>query len=104
MKPEDKKIQNANKPNLLKSRVTPKTDPLDNGFGSVASPIINEIARRPDVVKQTDQIVNNSSQEIKLFYAGCEYGHTRGFEAGYGKGIVFGIFGMLLALSLTQKQ
>ena len=104
MKPEDKKFQTANKPNLLKSTLTAKTNPLGNGFWPVASLIINEIARRPDVVKQTDQIVNNSSKEIKLFYAGCEYGHTRGFEAGYGKGIVFGILGMLIALSLTQKQ
>lgn len=104
MKPQDKKFKNANKPNLLKSTVATKTNPLDNGFGLVVSPIINEIARRPEVVKQTDQIVNNSSKEVKLFYAGCEYGHTRGFEAGYGKGILFGIFGVFLALSLTQKQ
>lgn len=104
MKPVDKKFQNPNRSNLLKGTLTAKTNLLDNGFELVAGPIINEISRRPEVVKQTDQIVNNSSKEVKLFYAGCEYGHARGFEAGYGKGIVFGIFGMLLALSLTQKQ
>jgi hypothetical protein len=104
VKHDDKKFQIAKKPNLLKSTLTAKTNSLDNVLGLIASPIVNEITRRPEVVKQTDQIVNNSSKEVKIFYAGCEYGHARGFEAGYGKGIVFGLFAMLLAIGLTQKQ
>lgn len=104
MKSENRKFQNINKSNLLNSTSTAKKNSLDNAIGLIASPLINEIARRPEFVKQTDQIVNSSSKEVKIFYAGCEYGHARGFDAGYGKGIALGIFGMLLALGLTQKQ
>lgn len=89
---------------LSKSPLSATASALNNRFETIAGPILNEMTRRPEMVKQTDQIIGNANKETKMFYAGCEYGHARGFDAGYGKGMAIGILGVLLVLGMTQKQ
>ena len=89
---------------LSKSPLSATASALNNRFETIAGPVLNEMTRRPEVIKQTDQIIGNSNKETKIFYAGCEYGHIRGFDAGYGKGMAIGIFAALLLLGISQKQ
>ncbi len=75
----------------------------DGQYMATYRPFLNEVITRPQVVAQADQIITRSGKDVQIFYAGCEYGNARGFDSGFGKGIVAGVICTLAFLSLVKK-
>jgi len=65
-------------------------------IGRAALPIAQELVRRPEPIHETDEFVSKAGHELRSFHAGNEYGYKRGHDAGYGRGVATGIFGILL--------
>lgn len=70
-------------------------------FGPFAAQIISEATTRPQPFTDIEQLIHNSGVELKSFYAGSEYSYRRGFDAGHGRGFLFGFLAGLFFLQIS---
>jgi len=70
----------------------------------VTTRFLTEAGAKPQPLQDIEVLMANSGPELKYFYAGNELGYRRGFDAGHGRGLLFGfIAAMILLKSASTK-
>lgn len=70
----------------------------------VTTRLLSELSAKPQPLQDIEGLIANSGSELKAFYAGGELGYRRGFDAGHGRGLLFGFIAAMILLKTSSTK